>query len=337
MAFLESNFGEQYLDDFYNGRIQQGLGIGINEVDEHLSFKKGEFNLGIGIDNVGKTDFYLWYFLVLALKHDLNFDIWSGENKPEQQKRKLIQMYYGRKLTDITYKEVQRGKLIIERYFNWIDRNNLYSHKELLDLYADTKSDVCFIDPLNGLEHKEQFGTTKSTYRISNDIRKFCNQTDKTVYVSAHTVTEASRRQYPKDHELNGFVMPPIKSHIEGGQQWASRADNFNVFHRLTNHEHLKWFTQVEVVKVKDTETGGGQTMKDAPLCFEFNKGLGYSYVDINILDPNTFFNDQKLDPLNEFRPAGIIKQEQPKVLKPNNEFDFTDKLVPTDNDITPF
>jgi len=335
MAFLKTDFGEKYLSDYYNGLIPQGQGIGIKNVDNHLSFKKGQFNLGIGIDNVGKTDFYLWYFLVLALKYNYKIDIWSGENKPEQQKRKLIQMYYGSKLTELTYTQVQKGKLIIENYFNWIDRGELYNHKQLLDLYSDTQSDICFVDPLNGLEHKEQFGTTKSTYRISNDIRQFCNHTNKSVYVSAHTVTEASRRQYPKDHELSGYVMPPIKSHIEGGQQWASRADDFHVWHRLTNHEHLKWFTQLEVVKVKDTETGGGQTMKDSPLCFEFNKGLGYKYVDIDILNPSTSFNDNKQDALEDLRPSRIIKQEVKQIIKPNINFD--DMLVDVDNGIDPF
>lgn len=337
MAFLQTDFGSQYLEDFYYDRIPLGLGMGIANVDEYLSFKEGQFNLGIGVDNVGKTDFYLWYFLFLALKYGKTIDIWSGENKAEQQKRKLIQMYYGCKLKHIPFKEVQRGKLIIENHFNWIDRNNQYTHKDLLSLFSDTKSDIGFIDPLNGLNHKEKFGTTDSTYKISNDARQFCNHTNKTLYMSAHTVTEASRRQYPKEHELHGYVMPPIKSHIEGGQQWASRADDFWVFHRLTNHEHLKWYTQLEIVKVKDTETGGGQTLKDQPMCWEFNGGLGYKYTELNILDPNTFFNEHKEDPLKDLRPS-FIKQEEPKFeIKPNNEFSFEDRLMATDNDINPF
>lgn len=256
MGFLKTDFGAKYLDDFYNDRIPTGQGIGLNAVDEHVSFKQGQYNIVIGVDNVGKTDFLLWYFLVLALKHDKQIDIWSGENNPAQQKRKLMQMYTGKYLKQMTHKELQKAKLIIESCFNWVDRNNLYNHTQLLDLYGETDSNICFIDPINGLDHKMKFGSTDMTYKFSNDVRQFCNKTNKTVIVNAHTVTEASRRQYPKEHDLHGYQMPPIKSMIEGGQPFASRADDFWIINRLINHEFLKNYTQLEVQKVKDTETG---------------------------------------------------------------------------------
>ena len=347
MAFLENDFGGKYLSDFYNDRIPQGLGIGIEQVDNHLSFKQGQYNILIGVDNVGKTDFVLWYFLVHAIKHNKVFDIWSGENKSEQQKRKIIQFFAGQKLKDISYPKVLEYKRIIEKHFNFIDRNKTYTHKDLLNLSSDTGSHALLIDPINGLSHKEQFGTTASTYKISNDIRQFCNHTNKSVFVNGHTVTEASRRVYPKEHELAGYQMPPIKSMIEGGQPYASRADDFWIINRLINHEQLKWFTQLEIQKVKDTETGGSPTMKDKPLCFEYNNGLGYKWADINILN-SMDFGGVLIDPLEGLRPKKIIIHKEPnQVIKPNLDFDsnlfeqkekmFNDKILPIDENIDPF
>jgi len=325
MGFLNTDFGGQYLDDFYNDRIPAGLGMGLKAVDERIAFKQSQYNIVIGVDNVGKTDFLLWYYLVLALKHNKKIDIWSGENKPEQQKRKLIQMYSGLPLKKMDYKDIQKCKMIIESCFNWVDRNKLYSHTDLLKIFADSDSDICFIDPINGLDHKLKFGSTDMTYKFSNDVRQFCNNTDKSVFVSAHTVSEAARRQYPKEHELGGYQMPPIKSMIEGGQPFASRADDFWIVNRLINHEFLQYFTQVEIVKVKDTETGGKPTMKDAPLCFEFNYGLGYRYSEVDILNPATF-HGALTDPLDGLRMGGKKKEPEQitieSAIKPNKSFE---------------
>jgi len=321
MGFLNTDFGFKYLDDFHNNRIPKGLGIGNKDVDQFVSFKQGQYNIVIGVDNVGKTDFLLWYFLLLALKHDKKIDVWSGENKPEQQKRKLIQMYAGRYLQDLTYKEWQKAKLVIENHFQWVDRNNLYNHNQLLDLYGESESNICFIDPINGLDHKIKFGSTEMTYKFSNDVRQFCNHTNKTIFVNAHTVTEASRRIYPNGHDLQGYQMPPIKSMIEGGQPFASRADDFWIINRLVNHSFLKNYTQLEIQKVKDTETGGTTTLKDEPLCFEYGGGLGFKYSPIKITQPETY-NSGKTDLLEGLRMDTKPKEQPQSAITPNLDFD---------------
>ena len=58
----------QYLEDFREGRIKKGLSIG-SELDKHLRFKRGQLNIFMGHDNVGKTYWFTWYALTLALKH----------------------------------------------------------------------------------------------------------------------------------------------------------------------------------------------------------------------------------------------------------------------------
>ena len=41
--------------DIKYGRVKEGLGIDIPEIDEYIRYKQGNFNLLIGHANVGKT------------------------------------------------------------------------------------------------------------------------------------------------------------------------------------------------------------------------------------------------------------------------------------------
>ena len=54
---------EKVLDIKYD-RIEQGLGLGINEVDEWLRFKRGAFNICVGHANTGKTTVILYFATV---------------------------------------------------------------------------------------------------------------------------------------------------------------------------------------------------------------------------------------------------------------------------------
>lgn len=300
-ALLNKDFGTKYLEDFKEGRIKNGLGLDIPFVDKFLSFKQAHFNIMIGLDNVGKTDFILWYFLCLALIHEKKVVIWSGENMPEQQKRKLMQMYLGKSIRSVDYKEMNKAKLIIENYFDWLDVRRLYTHKELFSIYTDSGADICLIDPYNGMNHDNSVNMFDRNYQFTNDAREFVMKEKKTLFVNSHVISEASRSRYSMDHPLNGYNKPPIKSQIEGGQPFANRADDFWILHRLTNHPALKYFTQLEIVKVKDTETGGHPTSKDEPMCFDFNNGNGFVWRDVDILNPATI-NNPAFDPLEGYR-----------------------------------
>ena len=88
----------KYLFAFKEGKIKKGLEIG-NELDKWFVHKpKGSFTVVVGMDNVGKTNFMLWYFLCLSVKHNVKWCIWSGENSAGQITRDLIQMYAQQKL-----------------------------------------------------------------------------------------------------------------------------------------------------------------------------------------------------------------------------------------------
>ena len=280
---LKRGYGIDYLFDFHSGKIEKGLGIGTN-LDDYLRFKRGQFVMINGLDNVGKTIWILWYFLVLARKHNLKFTIWSGENRPGQQKRDLIQMLTGVKFRAIPEGEIVKFLDTIDSNFKFISNANLYDHKQLLDLFKKSKSDACLIDPFTGVNHDRRISQFERNYQFCNDIREYCNKTGQTIYVNSHPHTEAARRVYPLDSELSGHIQPPKKSDLEGGQVFANRCDDLITIHRLVSHKDKWTETQIHVRKIKDQETGGRVTFHDEPVIFDFNRGLGF-VSDKNALD----------------------------------------------------
>ena len=274
---LDDGFGLDYLFKYHEGKIQMGLGVGVELIDNHIRYKNGEFVMINGLDNVGKTRWILWYFLVLSLKHGLKWVIWSGENKTEQLKRDLIQMMLMTKFKDVEYSKISLYLMQIDQWFKFVNINELYNHKQLLRLFEKEEVNGRLIDPFTGINHDRGLNMFERNYVFCNDIRNFCNRTGKSVYVNTHPQTEAARRTYPNDSLLSGYIQAPKKSDVEGGQAFANRADSFLTIHRLTNNPNLWMQTEVHVRKIKDTETGGKNTFMDEPLRFDYNEGLGFT------------------------------------------------------------
>lgn len=271
---LNSGHATEYLNAYKDGKIPQGLPIGCL-LDDYLRFKKAQSNIILGHDNVGKTDWTIWYMLALSSQHDLKWVVWVGENNPAQVVRKLIQMYSGRPFMDLTHKEIRRYEMKMEYWFTFVDNKKLYTPDDMIDIFSNTKADGCLMDPFTGLDRSMQYA---DNYSFMNKTRLFCNQTDKTLYIVTHPNTESGRASmiYPQGHDWFGHLMPPMKAHIEGGKPFLNRVDDMIVIHRLTKHMDMKYMTMINVEKVKNNETGGEQTLKDRPVMFNFNHGLGY-------------------------------------------------------------
>lgn len=271
---LKNGHSTQYLLDYKDGKISQGLGIGC-VLDDYLRFKTKQLNIVLGHDNVGKSYFMLWYFLALAVNHNLKFVLWMGENSSGQVMRDLIQMYSGRKFSELTKHEILAYQNELEQNFQFISNEQMYTPQEILKLIELTDANVGFIDPFTGLNRGMQHS---DNYEFLNYTRDFCNRTGKTLYISTHPNSESGRNSmlYPQDHHWFGHLKPPLKAHIEGGKPFLNRCDDMIVIHRLVKHAEMKYQTMVEVEKIKDRDTGGQQTELNTPLLFDYNYGLGF-------------------------------------------------------------
>lgn len=265
----------EYLLKYRQGKIEMGKEIGCPRFDNHFRHKDGEFTVILGHDNMGKTTWTLWYFLCLSTHYDLTWTVWTGENRTWVALVTLIQFYTGRRFHDLTADEIRTAQMIIEQWFTFVDNSQRYTPADMLKLFEDSEDDAFFIDPFTGLDRGYGFS---DNYEFLNDIRHFCNSTKKALYLSTHPNSESGRagRLYPKDHDWHGHLMPPLKDHVEGGKSFTNRVDNVLIVHRLTKHPEMQWFTMVDVAKVRETITGGRQTMLNDPIMFEWNNGLGF-------------------------------------------------------------
>jgi len=273
----------KYLLDYKNGKIKQGLEIGCH-LDNHLRFKTKQLNIILGHDNVGKTYWINWYFLTLALKHELTFCLWSGENQKGQILRDLIQMYSGIKFKDLSDAQIRNYSTYLEQYFTFVDNSKLYKPKDILNIFEDSGCKVGLIDPFTGLDRQM---TYEGNYEFMNAAREFVNRSGMTIYINTHPNTESGRgANVYTDGDFKGSLKAPMKDHIEGGKAFSNRCDDFFVIHRLVKHETMKYVTWVNVEKVKDMETGGRHTGIEEPIMCNFNSGLGFEINGVDVLKP---------------------------------------------------
>lgn len=276
-----------YLKDYHDGKIQEGLDTGIVPLDVHIRFKHGQLNIINGLDNVGKTVWVIWYMLCLSVKHDLKWCIWSGENNPGQLTRQLIQFKSGIYVKDMKWEDIMRHEAEISKWFSFVPNNKFYKSKELFAEFLGSDCDGALIDPYTGLDRKY---THDANYDFLNEAREFSQVSGITLYVNTHVVSEAARRTYSDSHSLAGYPFPPSKSQSEGGQPFANRCDDFITIHRLLGHPLHHYTTHIYVRKIKDTETGGKVTDIEDPVAFDYNKGLGFTCGGHNVL--NNINND---------------------------------------------
>ena len=99
----------------------------------------------------------------------------------------------------------------------------------------------------------------------------------------------------------SGHLRPPYKGDIEGGKPWLNRVDDMLIAHRLVSHDSLKFLTQIQTVKIKDMDTGGGYTKEDDPVMFDFNDGLGFKVGGIDPINRELIRGEYKTNSLNKF------------------------------------
>jgi hypothetical protein len=308
---MENNQDLQYLLDYRNGKIIRGLGIG-NKLDDHLVFKRGQLNIILGHDNVGKSYFINWYFLNLALRHKLKFIIYSGENKKAYIFRDFIQMYSGMKFKDISESKIIEYYNYLDQFFTFIPNDKLYKPGDLFSIFKDSGADIGLIDPFTALERDLSY---EGNYNFLNYTRAFINETGMTIYINTHPTSESGRsgNMYHSGHDWAGHIRAPLKDHIEGGKAFLNRCDDMIVIHRLIKHESMKYTTMISVEKIKDLDTGGKHTNLDEPILCDFNSGLGFVINNI--------------DSLASFRPKLITPNEIQRLFDEGELISTSDKI----------
>jgi|GEM_PF-671013 len=283
------------MDILING-IEMGKPIGNKYLDQYFRLKENNFSVFLGHDNVGKSTLVWWMTAVAAAKYGWKWIIYSPENDIPKIKIRLMDFILGRSAKDASQAQLQKAKKLVDEHFYFIRKDKVYNVYELMQFgqilcQQDPTIKGFLIDPYNSLEldYKNK-GAGLSSYeyhtRAISEIRifseKFCS-----VYVSAHSITEARRLKV----DDSGDIPRPYKSHIDGGAIWANRADDFYVIHRQVKNPETFMFTELHVDKIKDNDTGGNITRgDDEAVKLQF-------WQNADFVDP-----DSKISPLKDWR-----------------------------------
>ena len=282
---INHRINDDFLEQARLNKIPQGLGIN-NNLDQHIRYKTGSFNIIIGHANVGKTFWVLWYLLALSKIHGKKHLIYAAENTINGLKRNLIDLYVGKKIFNQTKGELQLSKNFIEEHFDFIDHNKIWNINDfMIGIQSiNKKYDSIMIDPINAFQKPKMVNAHEYDYETASKLRLFAKKFKTTIYVCMHASTEALRKVHPANHDFASMTIRPNGADAEGGGKWINRCDDFISIHRYTQSENDWMYTQIHVLKVKETETGGCPTFFNEPILFKLEKGTQFTCAGLNSL-----------------------------------------------------
>lgn len=304
---------DEYLKQWREGTFQMGLSTGIPNLDKHFRFKRGNFNVFNGFDNVGKST-TIWYFSLLsALYHNWKWLIYTSENKSGSVFKKLIEFYWGERIESMNDLKYRIAYNFISSHFKIIANDKMYNFKDILamteQVHLASKIDGVLVDPYNALKidlsDNSKLNTHEYHYEAASEMQLFAKRMDICVYLNCHVVTSAMRMK-----------TPPMKADTEGGGKFANKADDFITIHRETQDQE-KWMeTELHVRKVKEIETGGSYTPIDNPFVLIMQRGF-CSFKDKSGYDPIWHYHSKGNVP-QSFQMEEDVKAS---ALQPNSEF----------------
>lgn len=282
-SFLaDENDINNYLKEWRLGTFKKGLSTGLDTLDNYFLFKRGNFNVYNGFDNVGKST-TLWYFCLLSsLYHGWKWIIYSAENRNGSVIKRLIEFYCGEKIHLLKEMQYENAFNFIKSKFTIINNEQMYNYKDILTitekLLLKDKYDGLLLDPYNALKidlsDNSKLSTHEYHYEAASEMQMFAKKRDICVYLNCHVVTGAMR-----------LKTAPMKADTEGGGKFANKADDFVTIHRETQDPENWMCTQLHVRKIKEIETGGGYTPLDMPFILKM-KINNCGFTDIYGNDP---------------------------------------------------
>jgi hypothetical protein len=305
---------DNYLQQWIDGTFQKGLSTGIPSLDKYFVFKRGNFNVVNGFDNVGKST-ALWYLCLLSsMFNGWKWILYSNENRSGAVVKKLIEFYFGKPINTLSKQQLEQGRTFINKHFKLISNEFLFNYKDVLNitekLLKKERYDGLLIDPYNSLKielsNNSKLSTHEYHYECASEMQVFTKKNDICIYLNCHVITGAMRLQKGETKHK-----APSKADTEGGGKFSNKADDFMTFHREVQDAENFTKMQIHVRKIKETETGGGYTAYDSPYILEMQKGM-CSYADefgfnpvakywekhgsqIKITEPNAEFLKEKV------------------------------------------
>ena len=283
------------LNDIRAGKVNEGLRLGVERLDNHFRLVYGNLNFVLGHANTGKTHLVFYLMFLYSKKHNVRWLVFSSENEPYALIRKLIEFAEGKPINQIEKEDFDRQYEWVFNHFKFVDTEKAYTYKDLLELATAVKKAWDYqgflIDPLNSLKKDipKNSNSYEYGYESLTDIRIFCKQHNITTWICVHAVTEALRKKHPQGHYYANQPIPPMASDSEMGGMSMNRADDFLVIHRYIYHETDWIYSNLFSAKVKNQELGYKPTPMDDPIKFRsIINNVGFEIDGKNLVTYNT-------------------------------------------------
>ena len=283
------------LNDIRAGKVNEGLRLGVERLDNHFRLVYGNLNFILGHANTGKTHLVFYLMFLYSLKHNVRWLVFSSENEPYALIRKLIEFAEGKPINQIETEDFKKQYEWVYNHFKFVDTEKAYTYKDLLELATAVKKAWDYqgflIDPLNSLKKDipKNSNSYEYGYESLTDIRIFCKQHNITTWICVHAVTEALRKKHPQGHYYANQPIPPMASDSEMGGMSMNRADDFLVIHRYIYHETDWIYSNLYTAKVKNQEMNYKPTPIDDPVKFRsIINNVGFEIDGKNLVTYNT-------------------------------------------------
>ena len=283
------------LNDIRAGKVNEGLRLGVDRLDNHFRLVFGNINFVLGHANTGKTHLVFYLMFLYSLKHNVRWLVFSSENEPYALIRKLIEFAEGKPINQIEKEDFEKQYEWVYNHFKFVDTEKAYTYKDLLELATAVKKAWDYqgflIDPLNSLKKNipKNSNSYEYSYESLTDIRIFCKQHNITTWICVHAVTEALRKKHPQGHYYANQPIPPMASDSEMGGMSMNRADDFLIIHRYIYHETDWIYSNLYSAKVKNQELGYKPTPIDDPVKFRsILNNVGFEIDGKNLVTYNT-------------------------------------------------
>jgi hypothetical protein len=283
------------LNDIRAGKVNEGLRLGVDRLDNHFRLVYGNLNFILGHANTGKTHLVFYLMFLYSLKHNVRWLVFSSENEPYALIRKLIEFAEGKPINQIEKEDFEKQYDWVFNHFKFVDTEKAYTYKDLLELATAVKKAWDYqgflIDPLNSLKKDipKNSNSYEYGYESLTDIRIFCKQHNITTWICVHAVTEALRKKHPQGHYYQNNPIPPMASDSEMGGMSMNRADDFLIIHRYIYHETDWIYSNLYSAKVKNQELGYKPTPIDDPVKFRsILNNVGFEIDGKNLVTYNT-------------------------------------------------
>ena len=283
------------LNDIRAGKVNEGLRLGVDRLDNHFRLVYGNLNFILGHANTGKTHLVFYLMFLYSLKHNVRWLVFSSENEPYALIRKLIEFAEGKPINQIEKEDFEKQYEWVYNHFKFVDTEKTYTYKDLLELATAVKKAWDYqgflIDPLNSLtkDIPKNSNSYEYSYESLTDIRIFCKQHNITTWICVHAVTEALRKKHPQGHYYANQPIPPMASDSEMGGMSMNRADDFLIIHRYIYHETDWIYSNLYSAKVKNQELGYKPTPIDDPVKFRsILNNVGFEIDGKNLVTYNT-------------------------------------------------